>query len=144
MLGFLVFFIISKKVKIALWKKDEKVIKIFSLIKEAKRNINAKDFVCAKEKYNEIKEIYPAMPSGCKKYIYKNIESIRSDIDRKDISSMIKEYDEAKKQNRENDAQMIYENIKRVYKKLPKKYQQAVYEKLLKNLPGQNNALITS
>ena len=43
---------------------------------------------------------------------------------------MIKEYYEAKKQGREDDAKLIYENIKINYKKLPKKAQLKVYEKL--------------
>ncbi len=131
--GFLVFLAISKKVKIALWKKDEKVIKIFNLIKDAKRNLTAKNLISAKEKYHEIKDIYPAIPSGCKKYIYKNIENIRTEIDKKDISNMIKEYSEAKKQGMDNDAKLIYENIKISYKKLPKKYQKKVYQKLFEN-----------
>jgi hypothetical protein len=131
-LGFLLFLGVSKKVKITIWKKDEKVIKMFNLITDAKRNLAAKNLVSAKEKYNEIKEVYPLIPLGCKKYLYKKIEKIRNEIDKKEISHRIKEYNELKKQGKDDDASLIYENIKTTYKSLPKKYQKKVYEKLFK------------
>jgi len=131
--GLFIFFIASKKIKMMKWRKDEKVIKIYSLMKEAKKEINKKDYISAKERYNEIKNIYPEINKGCKRCIYKKIEEIRVDLDKKDISNMIKEYNEAKSQNRNDDAKLIYENIKINYKKLPKKYQKKVYEKIFKN-----------
>ena len=55
---------------------------------------------------------------------------MRIEIDKKDISNLVKEYKKAKSDFRKEDALLFYQKIKSVYKRLPKKYQEKVYEKL--------------
>lgn len=132
---FLVIIFINK-IKIAKWKKEENVVKIFGLIKNCKRSLKIKDFNTAKEKYHKIKEFYPLIPEGCKKYLYKKIKEIRIEIDKKDIFDLVKEYEEAKNQGRKEDAQMIYKKIQSIYTRLPKKYRKKVYNMFRPQTPN--------
>ncbi len=91
------------------------------------------DINTAKEKYCRIKEIYPLIPEGCKRYLCKRIKKIRIAIDKKDIFNLVNEYEEAKKQGRKEDALRIYTSIKVVYKRLPQKYKEIIYNKLFKS-----------
>lgn len=121
-----------KKIKINRWKREENVIRIFALIRESKKAIKGNGFNTAKEKYHKIKEVYPLIPEGCKKYLYKEIKNISLSIDKKEIFDLVREYEEAKKQKREEDASRIYTNIQATYKRLPKKYQKIIHKKIFK------------
>src|SRR3989339_136005 len=131
---FLIYFIskIYKNYKIKEWKKEENVVKCFKFIKESKKALERKDFSTAKEKYHKLKEIYPLISKDCQKYLYKTIQKIRISIDKKEISQLIKEYEEAKSSNRKEDSIIIYKNIQKIYTNLPKKYQEKVYNKIFK------------
>src|SRR3989339_589262 len=131
---FLIYFIskIYKNYKIKEWKKEENVVKCFKFIKESKKALERKDFSTAKEKYHKLKEIYPLISKDCQKYLYETIQKIRIKIDKKEISQLIKEYEEAKSSNRKEDSIIIYKNIQKIYTNLPKKYQEKVYNKIFK------------
>ncbi len=122
----------TKKLKITKWKEEENVVKIFDLIRENKRNIRRNDLNTARETYHKIQELYPLIPEKCKKYLYKEIRKIRIFIDKKDIFNLVREHREAKRQGRKEDAAMVYKNIQATYKRLPKKYQTVIYEKMFK------------
>jgi hypothetical protein len=123
------FFI--QKIKWHNWKKEENVLRILHLIKEGKKNIGEKDINTAKEKYHKMREIYPLIPEACKKKIYKEIKIMRVAIDKSEIFGLVKEYEEAKKQKRGEDAALFYKDIQLIYKRLPKKYQKAIYKKIV-------------
>src|SRR3989339_501240 len=114
---FLIYFIskIYKNYKIKEWKKEENVVKCFKFIKESKKALERKDFSTAKEKYHKLKEIYPLISKDCQKYLYETIQKIRIKIDKKEISQLIKEYEEAKSSNRKEDSIIIYKNIQKIY-----------------------------
>ena len=125
-----------KKIRIKKWRKEENVVRIFSLIKESRTALEKGDFNAAKERYHKIKEVYPLIPEGCKKYLYKKIKRISLAIDKKEIFDLVREYEEAKKQRRKEDESVIYKSIQSTYKKLPKKYQKIIYNKLFKPVLG--------
>ncbi|MFA5857094.1 MAG: hypothetical protein WC867_07055 [Candidatus Pacearchaeota archaeon] len=126
-------FISIKRYRIYMWKKEEDGSRIFKYVKEAKKAIKREDIETAREKYHKIKEIYPLVPKGCRKHLYKDIKNIRIYIDKKDINALIKEYELAKKDKRTDDATRFYENIKKTYVKLPKKERLKVKNKLFKD-----------
>lgn len=119
-----------KNRKIQKWKKEENVVRVFSYIKEANSSLERKDVETAKEKYHKIKELYPLIPLGCQKYLKKKIDKIRIGIDKKEIFGLVKEFETAKREQRKQDAEMLYKNVQSIYKRLPKKYQKRVYERL--------------
>ena len=119
-----------KKAQITRWKKDEKVKEIFVLIRKTKREIEKKDVEKAREMYQKTKELYPSISVNCKKYVYKRMERLRVEIDKKDISSLVKEFVFVAKEGRKEDAMMLYEKINKVYKRMPKKYRSKIYDKI--------------
>ncbi len=58
------FWFYLRKRKIAQWKKEENVIRIFNYIKEANRALEKNDAIVAKENYHKIQEVYPLIPEG--------------------------------------------------------------------------------
>jgi len=137
---FIAFFIVIiyllitfiQKMRVYKWKKEEDVVRIFKLIKGCKKAIIKKDINSAKEKYHSMQEIYPLITDGCKRYINKDIKKIRVAIDKKEIFGLAKEYEQAKRENRTEDAKIIYEKIRKIYKRQPKKYQAIIYNKMFK------------
>jgi hypothetical protein len=129
---FLLLYYLKKR-KILRWKKEENVVRIFSSIREADRLLEKKEINSAKEQYHRVQELYPLIPEGCRKYLSKKIERIRVEIDKKEIFSLANEYEQAKKEKREQDALLLYKNIQLIYKRLPKKYQKRIYERIFKN-----------
>jgi len=127
--------LVTQKLKIYRWKKEEDVTRVFDLIREAKRALVRKELDRAREDYHKIREYYPLIPGGCRSYLHKHIKRVRIAIDKKDIFNLIKEYETAKKENRTMDAIGLYNSIKRVYKRLPKKYREKVYNRMFKPLP---------
>jgi len=128
--AYLVWFYLRKR-KIAQWKKEENVIRIFAYIKEANRALEKKDVIVAKENYHKIQEVYPLIPEGCRRYLLKKIKYIRMEIDKKEILALVKEFEAAKAEKRKEDADFLYKKIQPIYKRLPKKYREKVHEKLV-------------
>jgi len=120
----------SRKLTMKKWKEEENVVKILKLMKESKSSLNRKDHTAAKESYHQIKQLYPLIPEKCQKRFYKNIRKIRVAIDKKDIFDLAKEYKESKLQGRKEDATSVYKNIQATYKRLPKKYQKIIFNKI--------------
>jgi hypothetical protein len=119
------------KFKLKNWKKEEDVRRVLEYSTKAKRALQNNNQENAKEDYHKIKEIFGLTPKGFRDYIYPTIKKIRIGIDKRDMQDFIKEYEEAKKQNRKEDTKRIYQNIQNQYKKLPQKYQEKVYERVI-------------
>lgn len=122
-----------KNRRILKWKKEENVKRTFSYIREANSALERKDIEAAKEKYRKIKEIFPLLPEACRKYLQKRIDKIRIEVDKKEIFALVKEFETAKRENRKEDAEILYKNVNMIYKRLPKKYQKRIYERMFSN-----------
>lgn len=114
------------------WKRDENSTNTIRWINQANENIKEKNIAKAKEKYHKIKEIFKLLPEEFKQKFYNKIEKIRIEIDKNEIKDLIREYENAKKENRTIDANKLYTQISKKYKNLPKKYQIKVYERIIK------------
>ena len=53
-------------------------------------------------------------------------------IDKKDVLGLIREYEAAKDAFRKEDAVLLHRRINEIYKKLPRKFQEKVYRRLVK------------
>ena len=93
--------------------------------------IKEKNTASAKEKYHKIKEIYLLLPEDFKQVAYEKIENVRIEIDKAEVKGLMKEYIKLKKEGNNSHASKLYNQIKEKYTKLPKKYQQKVYDKLI-------------
>ncbi len=122
----MVFFVI-KKFKMIGWKKEPNVIRVLNLIEDVKRALKEKDIERAREKYYKIKEIYPVLPSKTKPYFYEKIKEMLIRIDRKDIFGLVKEYQEAKRKWNKEEVLRLYEDIRKIYERLPEKDRKKVY-----------------
>jgi hypothetical protein len=132
MIGILFYIatFVVQKIKINKWKEEEDFRRIYRLIKLCNKSLKEKDAEKAREGYHKIKEIYPLIPESSKSYVFKEINKILTSIDKRDVINLLKEYREAKKQGRKEDAKVLYNDINQIYKRLPKKYQEKVYQKL--------------
>lgn len=134
---FILYYLISKYfylLRMHVWKKEENVTRTLEYVKESKESLKEENLEKAKEKYHKIKEIFNLLPAGFKKHIYnKEVRKIQVGIDRREISNLIDEYENAKRRGMREDAKRIYKNIKEKYKMLPEKYQEKVYEKVIKS-----------
>lgn len=118
---------ISRKIKMLNWRKEPNVEKVMNLIADIQRLLKEKEIESSKEKYYKIKEIYPLLPSSTKKYFYKKMKEISTTIDRKDILELVKEFQNTKKKwNKENYIK-LYQDIKKVYYRLPEKDRKKVH-----------------
>ncbi len=123
---FIIPFVI-KKFKIIGWKREPNVVKVFNLIEEINKLLKEKEIENAREKYYKIKEIYPVLPKKTKPYFYQRIKEMLIRIDRKDIFNLVKEYQEAKRKWNKEDVMRLYEDIKKIYERLPEKDRKKVY-----------------
>ncbi len=123
---------IFQKLKIGRWKKEPNVVRSFELVSSTNRAIKEKDLEKAREDYHKLKEIYPLLPQNCKNFFYKKINKLLLEIDKRDIFNLVREYEEARREKRKEDKLRIYEDIKKIYKRLPKKYREKVYERVIK------------
>lgn len=117
-----------RKIRIISWKKEPNVIKVINLIEDIKKLLKEKEVEQAREKYHKIQEIYPVLPNKTKPYFYNKIKEILVRIDRKDIFGLVKEYQEAKRKWNKEDYIRLYEDIKKIYERLPEKDRKRVYE----------------
>ncbi len=124
---FIIPFVL-KKFRIASWKKEPNVVKVFNLLEDIQKLLKEKEIEKARENYYKIKEIYPVLPTKTKGYFYEKIKEMLIKIDRKDIFNLVKEYQEAKRKWNKEDYMRLYEDIKKIYERLPEKDRRKVYE----------------
>ena len=98
------------------------------LLEEADKFLKEKEIEKARENYYKIKEIYPVLPYKTRAYFYKKINEMLIRIDRKDIFGLVKEYQEAKRKWNKEDYMRLYEDIKKIYERLPEKDRKKVYD----------------
>lgn len=111
-------------------------------LKEMKKSLNKglesakkEDLFTAKDKYNEIRESYKSLSSQAKKSVYPKIEKLRIEIDKREMRDFIKEYKKIKREGNKIEAQELFEEIKKKYTRLPKKFQQTIYQKVIASGP---------
>jgi hypothetical protein len=117
-----------KKYRMISWRKEPNVVRVMNLIEEIKKFLKEKEIEKARENYYRIKEIYPVLPSKTKAYFYEKINEMLVRIDKKDIYGLVKEYQEAKRNWNKEDYVRLYEDIKKIYGRLPEKDRKKVYE----------------
>lgn len=113
-------------------KKVPGVTALIDLLEEAKKNLELERVDSARENYETMKEIYKALPKNCQEIFYEKVDQTRIAINKKDIMNLVKEYERAKDEFRKEDAEQIYLKINSLYKKLPKKFQERIYRRLVK------------
>lgn len=129
---FILFLLTKNKIKKQDYKQNKETKETITFIKNAKENIKNKNIQEAKEQYKKIKNTFSTLPEKCKNSIYTEIEKIRIEIDKIEIRNFVREYEKAKKENRIEDTNRLYTQISNKYKRLPKKYQLKVYERIIK------------
>jgi len=122
-----------KKIRFRIWKKEEDVRRVIGYTRKAKEALKQNNIIAAKEEYHKIKEIYPLLPKGFRKYSFRELKKIMMGIDRREIIGLVKEYERTNSQGKDNEAKKIYESIRATYKRLPKKDQQKIYNKMFRN-----------
>ena len=126
-LSFVAIFLF-KKFRMLNWRKEPNVVRVLNLIEEIKKLLKEKEIEKAREQYYKIKEIYPVLPSKTKAYFYEKINEMLVRIDRKDIFGLVKEYQEAKRNWNKEDYVRLYEDIKKIYGRLPDKDRKKVHD----------------
>lgn len=122
----------KNKIKNTNYSKNKEAKESEILLKKAKEDIKNKNTENAKEKYKKLKILFKQLPEKIKNSMYSEIEKIRIEIDKVDIKIFVREYEKSKKENRLEDANRLYYQISDKYKRLPKKYQSKVYERIIK------------
>lgn len=126
-------FVIFGKARLEVWKKEPNVVRILDLMKNTKLLLRENNIVDARANYVKMGEIYKVLPNKTKSFFFNEIKMIRLAIDKKDVINLMKEYEKAKNEGRIQDASELHAKISAVYKKLPKKFQEKVYQRLIKN-----------
>ena len=116
-----------------MWKKEPNVVRVLDLISRTKMLVRENQLDAARGNYHQMGEIYRVLPDQCKNFFYKEIEKVRIGIDKKDVMNLLIEYDKARAEFRKDDSIAIHQRISEIYKKLPKKYQEKVYQRLIKS-----------
>ena len=98
------------------------------LIEGIKKLLKEREIEKARENYYKIKAIYPVLPYKTRPYFYKKVNEMLVRIDKKDILGLVKEYQEAKRNWNKEDYMRLYEDIKKIYKRLPEKDRKKVYD----------------
>ena len=119
------------KVRLEVWKKEPGVSKILDLIEETRTLLKRNNVEAARSNYVKMGEIYKALPIKTKDFFYNQIKIVKLAIDKKDVLNLIREYEKAKAEFRKDDAVEIHSRINEIYKKLPKKFQDKVYRRLV-------------
>ena len=71
LVGVYLIYIVYKKVRLGLWKREINAVRIFDFIKQSKAALKNNNLDDAREKYHKIQQIYPLVSGGCKRYVYK-------------------------------------------------------------------------
>jgi 3'-phosphoadenosine 5'-phosphosulfate sulfotransferase len=125
-------FLMVGRFRLEAWKKEPGVEELVRLINDTSVLIREGRVDVARNNYNRMGEIYKALPVKCRDFFYGEIKRIRLAIDKKDVLNLIKEYEAAKDSFRKEDAVMLHAKINTIYRKLPKKFQEKVYRRLVK------------
>ena len=131
-MGYVGFFLFGKA-RLEVWKKDVAVSNLLNLIEKTKLLLRQNDVENARENYHKMGEAYKLLPNKCKLFFFNEIKMVRLAIDKKDVLNLVKEYEKAKVENRNEDTIRLHARISEIYKKLPKKFQDKVYQRLVKN-----------
>ena len=126
-LSFMAVFVF-KKFKMVRWRKEPNVVRMMDLIEGIKKLLKEREIEKARENYYKIKAIYPVLPYKTRPYFYKKVNEMLVRIDKKDILGLVKEYQEAKRNWNKEDYMRLYEDIKKIYKRLPEKDRKKVYD----------------
>lgn len=129
LLGIFVYGTVRKQIRKKIVRKPENR-NSFVALKLAKRAIKQKQIDKAREEYTKIKSDYGQLTPEGKKLMYREIEKLKEEIDRKEFSKLLKEYRQAKKENRPSEAALIYAKLKTAYPLLPEKHKRKAYERL--------------
>ena len=125
-------FLIFGKVRLENWKKEPGVEELVRLINETSRLLREGRVDLARDKYRRMGEIYKALPMKCRDFFYGEIKRVRLAIDKKDVLGLIREYEAAKDSFRKDDAVVLHGKINAIYRNLPRKFQEKVYQRLIK------------
>ena len=120
------------RVRLEGWKREPGVEKMVELINDTNRFVRDGKVDVARDNYKKMGEIYKALPLKCRGFFYKELKKIRLAIDKKDVLGLIREYEAAKDEFRRDDAVILHGKINLIYRKLPKKFQEKVYQRLVK------------
>ncbi|MDA3836638.1 MAG: hypothetical protein PF542_03370 [Nanoarchaeota archaeon] len=131
-IGLIIFFFFPKKTKVKAeaYSKDPNVAKMIYLLKSSNEEIKKENIEKAKENYHEIKKIYPALPEEVKQKAYNKVEELRIEIDKREMRDLVREYETIKAFDKVK-ANAIYNKIKSKYTRLPQKFQQKIYERII-------------
>jgi hypothetical protein len=125
-----VIFVGSKRITFVRWRREETFRNIMREIKETEKAIKEANLEKAKSGYHKIQKIYPFIPQPSKKYVYKKIRKLRGEIDKKDVSIMVKECISALEGGMRDEAIIIYSNIKKIFDGLPEDVQNKTYSRM--------------
>jgi len=125
-------FLIFGRVRLESWKSEPNVVRILDLIEDTRRFLKENNVEGARDCYLKMNNIYSVLPEKTKEFFYKEISRVRLAIDKKDVLNLVREYEKAKDEFRRDDAVLLHRKINNIYKKLPKKFQERVYTRLIK------------
>lgn len=117
--------------KMSKLKKNNEFKIALEQIKRSKQSLDNNEIALARQHYYDLKAIYSKLDENMKKVIYGAIIKLQSSIDRKEISSLLRECLLAIKEKRINDAKLIYAQIKPIYGRLPESYKEKIYTKII-------------
>jgi hypothetical protein len=126
-------FLAAGKIKLNYWKKDPNVSRMIGLIEDTKRLLKQNNVEGSRDNYHKMSEIYKTLPNKTKNFFFNEIKIVRLAIDKKDVLNLVKEYERARSEFRKDDAVELHSKINEIYKKLPKKFQDKIYRRLVKN-----------
>ena len=86
----------------------------------------------ARANYHEMSRVYKLLSGKSKEYFYREIQKIHLAINKKDVLNLLREYESAKSEFRKDDSIVLHKKINEIYKKLPQKFQDKVYQRLVK------------
>ncbi|PIN89796.1 hypothetical protein COU60_02785 [Candidatus Pacearchaeota archaeon CG10_big_fil_rev_8_21_14_0_10_34_76] len=125
------FFIFGfKKTKFKKLQGSSELIELNRLIEEGKSSLEYNFIAGAKNNYRKISALYSILDAESKQAIYGRIKKLRTEIDKKDVSTFVQEYMVAISQGRKEDAMLLYGKIKILYGRIPDKYRLKIHEKI--------------
>lgn len=116
--------------KIARWKNNKEFRMAIYLVREGKKNISKKEIALAKDNYVKLEKIYPQIIDEAKPYVYVRIHGFGKEIDRFDISMLIKGCLSAIKAYRRDEALTLYKDIRSIYHRLTREQKKIVFTKI--------------
>ncbi|HEY9702285.1 MAG TPA: hypothetical protein V6C58_07550, partial [Allocoleopsis sp.] len=84
-------------------------------------------------------ELYTQLPAKGKNIMYKKIQKIQLEIDRKESIMLAKEFLTAVKGGRKEDSKLIYVKLKRIYPRIPQKDRDKIFDKIKPYISSLNS-----